>query len=94
MISPYSQESEKTFMKITNNINSWYPNQLYYNIKYNKYFFINTKGYLHCYIIENKSIDEYMLTQENNLKWIRKIYFYKNEDKIDFIKYLKSANKI
>ena len=87
----YDNESLKTYEKITNNMNGYYINQLYHNVKYNKYFFINSKGYLHCYIKVDNSICEYMLTKDNQLKWINTLYFSTDENKENFKKELQNA---
>lgn len=87
----YDNKSLKTYEKITNNMNVYCVNQLYHNVKYNKYFFINSKGYLHCYIIENKQMTEYMLTKDNDLKYVNTVILITENDKKNFIEYLQNA---
>lgn len=76
MIGVYSGESLKTMEKIMDNVRSYYPNQTYKNNRYNIYWFINSKGYLHVLrpsnvIMNGKiigyAINDYMLTKDNML---------------------------
>lgn len=94
MKGKYNDDSLKTFEKITNNLSCWNSNTLYHNTQYDKYFFINAKGYLHCFLSSKKSINEYMLTSDNNLKWVKKTDLITQNDKDIFIKYLNSAIEV
>jgi type II restriction/modification system DNA methylase subunit YeeA len=91
MLGKYIGESEQTYNKIIGSLsdcgNGYIVNQLYHNTKYNKYFFINSKGYLHVYIKN----DEYMLTKDNDLKWIDTMVLITDNDKKNFIEYLQNA---
>jgi hypothetical protein len=93
MLGKYVGESEKTFNKLTGTLakNGYYVNQLYHNTKYDKYFYINSKGYLHCYIKENKSIIDYMLTADNELKYVDTVVLITDNQKKNFIKMLQNA---
>lgn len=74
MIHQYINEAEDTYIRITNNINQYSPNQSYYNKKEKIYFYINTKGYLHILhftkdkTFNNFVIIDYMLTKDNMIK--------------------------
>jgi hypothetical protein len=94
MLGKYTGDSYKTYQKITNDINRYYANEIYHNKKYDKYFFINSKGYLHVYIMENKSIIEYMLTKDNELKYVDTIILITENQKNNFVELLKNAIQI
>lgn len=77
MTGVYSGESLKTMEKIMNNVRIYYPNQTYKNNKYNIYWFVNSKGYLHVLRpsiekmngrIVNYTIKDFMLTKDNMLQ--------------------------
>ena len=76
MIGVYNGESLKTMEKIMDNVRSYYPNQTYKNNRYNIYWFINQRGYLHVLRPSNVTmngkiigyaIHDYMLTKDNML---------------------------
>ena len=94
MLGKYTGDSYKTYQKITNDIKGYYANEIYHNEKYDKYFFINSKGYLHVYIMENKSIIEYMLTKDNELKYVDTIILITKNQKNNFVELLKNAIQI
>ena len=94
MLGKYTGDSYKTYQKITNDIKRHYVNEIYHNEKYDKYFFINSKGYLHIYLMENKSIIEYMLTKDNELKYVDTIILITENQKNNFVELLKNAIQI
>lgn len=94
MLNKYNGASYETYQKITNNINGYYANELYHNEKHNKYFFINSKGYLHIYVVENKNVVEYMLTKDNELKYVEDITPRTETQKKNFIERLKEATPV
>ena len=94
MLNKYNGESYETYKKITNDIKEYYANELYHNGKYDKYFFINSKGYLHIYIMEDKSIIEYMLTKDNELKYVDNITPRTETQKRNFIERLKESTPV
>ena len=76
MLIPYTGEARTTYDKITDNLNSWYANKIYHNKTYNRYFYINSKGFLHIYGTAKfkfngrilYQIIDYLLTRDNKLK--------------------------
>lgn len=74
MLSPYKGAALETYEKMKGNLRSYQPNKLYKN--YGKYFYINSKGFLHVYFIKPVKYKEHklyyiadlMLTKSNELK--------------------------
>lgn len=74
MLSPYTGAALETYEKMKGDLKAYTPNKLYKN--YGKYFFINSKGYMHIYAISGATLNDrkvfyiadYMLTKDNTLK--------------------------
>ena len=73
-IGKYSGEALVTMEKIMGDTTSYYPNKVYKNAKYNLYWFINSKGYMHvlkpCRVtLDGKllhyAIEDNLLTTDN-----------------------------
>ena len=75
MLSPYSGAAATTFNKMLDGLKSWTANKISLN-SYGRYFYINSKGYMHIYATKRTnfngrtlySIADYMLTKDNQLK--------------------------
>ena len=73
-IGKYNGEALATMEKIMGDTTSYYPNKVYKNEKYNLYWFINSKGYMHvlkpCKVtLDGKllhyAIEDNLLTTDN-----------------------------
>ena len=94
MLNKYNNKAYESYKKITNDIQEYYANELYHNEKHDIYFFVNSKGYLHVYDIDKKSITELMLTKDNELKFVSDITPLTETQKRNMIERLKEATPV
>ena len=69
-IGKYSGKALETKEKLTNGLSSWSPNQFYVNEEFGQIFYFSPQGYLHILQKEGNCIEDYMLTKDDELKWV------------------------
>lgn len=76
MVGVYNGETLETMERITNGMTCYFVNTVYKNDKYNIYYYINSKGYMHVLRKEKEHfnqelryvIKDYILSKDNYLR--------------------------
>jgi hypothetical protein len=95
-IGTYMGKSLETFERLTNGMKSWTPNQFYVNEQYGQIFYISSQGYLHVLQKEGDCVEDYMLTKDDELKWVSTYCRpkYDKEDWEQFKEMIKEAERV